>query len=202
MASIDRRSILVFAALALMGGLRAGGPVRAAAAEAPAASTPIGAAGRRKGGSGLLGHGFVAANGTFTTIDARGAGAFTVVFGIDEAGKAVGGYVDRKGVHPSQSLNRRRDQRLEDPPGQVESAQNCVDPLHTGHGRRVPQHVDDPSVTTARQHHQPLLPHIEHDRLVVVDQWIRLPPAIHFCVVARETLLEFGRPNDLPGDES
>ena len=37
------------------------------------------------------------AGGTFTSIDAPGAGAYTVVSGIDESGKAVGGFVDRKG---------------------------------------------------------------------------------------------------------
>jgi hypothetical protein len=45
----------------------------------------------------LRGHGFVAKNGVFTTTDAPGAGAFTVVFGVDESGKTVGGYVDRGG---------------------------------------------------------------------------------------------------------
>ena len=35
-----------------------------------------------KNDAGIRGHGFVADNGVFTTIDAPGAGLFTVVFGI------------------------------------------------------------------------------------------------------------------------
>jgi probable HAF family extracellular repeat protein len=37
-------------------------------------------------------------NGGFTTIDAPGAVAYTVVFGIDESGQTVGGYVDGQGT--------------------------------------------------------------------------------------------------------
>jgi uncharacterized membrane protein len=77
----------------------------APAVEAPTASGAAGSAGAkmrasRKGKNivGLRAHGFVAENGVFTTIDAPGAGSFTVVFGIDESGKTVGGYVDRKGT--------------------------------------------------------------------------------------------------------
>ena len=53
----------------------------------------------RKGGRdvGLRGHGFVADNGVFTTIDAPGAGLYTVAFGIDDRGRTVGGYVDDRG---------------------------------------------------------------------------------------------------------
>ena len=47
---------------------------------------------------GLRGHGFVGNNGNFTTIDAPRAGAYTVVFGINDNGKAVGGYADRRGT--------------------------------------------------------------------------------------------------------
>jgi uncharacterized membrane protein len=50
-----------------------------------------------KNDAGIRGHGFVADNGVFTTIDAPGAGLFTVVFGIDESGKTVGGYIDDRG---------------------------------------------------------------------------------------------------------
>src|SRR5262245_3139218 len=46
----------------------------------------------------VRGHGFVLNNGDFTTIDAPGAGLFTITFGIDDGGRTVGGYVDRKGT--------------------------------------------------------------------------------------------------------
>ena len=36
---------------------------------------------------GLKGHGFVASNGVFTTIDAPDAGLYTVAFGIDDRGR-------------------------------------------------------------------------------------------------------------------
>jgi uncharacterized membrane protein len=53
----------------------------------------------RKGKSnvGIRGYGFVLDNDVFTTIDAPGAGAFTVAFGIDDRGRTVGGYVDDRG---------------------------------------------------------------------------------------------------------
>jgi uncharacterized membrane protein len=52
---------------------------------------------KHDGDVGLRGHGFVASNGVFTTIDAPGASVFTIAFGIDESGKTVGGYVDDRG---------------------------------------------------------------------------------------------------------
>jgi probable HAF family extracellular repeat protein len=52
---------------------------------------------KKKNDVGIQGHGFVASNGVFTTIDAPGARFYTVVFGIDESGKTVGGYVDERG---------------------------------------------------------------------------------------------------------
>jgi uncharacterized membrane protein len=99
-------AVAVFTALAVTGSLSAGaaGQPTASTVEAPAAA-PAAAAARGhlmaspKGSSdvGIRGHGFVAENGVFTTIDAPGAGAFTVVFGIDENGRTVGGYVDNRG---------------------------------------------------------------------------------------------------------
>ncbi len=47
---------------------------------------------------GLRGHGFVRdSGGGFTTIDAPRADFFTVVFGLDDTGRSVGSYVDRRG---------------------------------------------------------------------------------------------------------
>ncbi|MFL5267126.1 MAG: hypothetical protein ACJ8AH_11115 [Stellaceae bacterium] len=47
---------------------------------------------------GVRGHGFMAEGGVFTIVDAPGAGAFTAVFGIDDRGAIVGGYVDQRGM--------------------------------------------------------------------------------------------------------
>jgi probable HAF family extracellular repeat protein len=46
---------------------------------------------------GLRGHGFVGHDGNFITIDAPRAGLYTVVFGINDIGETVGGYLDRNG---------------------------------------------------------------------------------------------------------
>ncbi len=53
---------------------------------------------RRKADKNVVrAHGFVRDDNVFTTIDAPRADAFTVAFGIGEAGRTVGGYVDRRG---------------------------------------------------------------------------------------------------------
>jgi uncharacterized membrane protein len=74
------------------------------AAEQPTASLAEGSARademaprKNKNDVGIQGHGFVASNGVFTTIDAPRAGFYIVVFGVDESGKTVGGYVDDRG---------------------------------------------------------------------------------------------------------
>jgi probable HAF family extracellular repeat protein len=96
-------AVAVFLSFAVTGALPTGGQPTAAPAEAPTASA---AAARghlmasRQGSSdvGLRGHGFVRdSNGVFTTIDAPGAGSFTVAFGIDSRGRTVGGYADDRG---------------------------------------------------------------------------------------------------------
>jgi uncharacterized membrane protein len=53
---------------------------------------------KNKNDIGIQGHGFVASNGVFTTIDAPDAGFYTVVFGIDDRGRTVGSYVDERGT--------------------------------------------------------------------------------------------------------
>ena len=76
----------------------------AAAEESPAAEkaaisadTEMVTSRKNKKDVGLRGHGFVRDGDVFTTIDAPGAGLFTLSFGIDESGKTVGGYVDERG---------------------------------------------------------------------------------------------------------
>jgi uncharacterized membrane protein len=53
----------------------------------------------RKGGSdvGIKGRGFIGDNNVFTTIDAPAAGSYTIVFGVDNRGRSLGGYVDERG---------------------------------------------------------------------------------------------------------
>jgi probable HAF family extracellular repeat protein len=79
-------------------------PAWAASSKAPAASTAAdsapdqsAASRKNKNDVGIRGHGFVRDGDVFSTIDAPGAGLYTVAFGIDESGKTVGGYVDERG---------------------------------------------------------------------------------------------------------
>jgi hypothetical protein len=92
-------AIVIFMALAVASAMPAW-----LASEAPAASTAADSAPDRRAASrknkndvGITGHGFVADNNVFTTIDAPDADFYTVVFGIDESSKTVGGYVDDRG---------------------------------------------------------------------------------------------------------
>jgi uncharacterized membrane protein len=71
-----------------------------AAPAAPTAALGDSAALRRNGNEiGIRAHGFLGdtSSGPFTRIDARGASFFTVVFGIENDGRSVGGYVDTEG---------------------------------------------------------------------------------------------------------
>jgi hypothetical protein len=93
-----------FTVLVVTGALPAAGQPTAAPNEAPTTSGLDAARGHfkasRKGSSGVgdRGHGFVRdEHGAFTTVDAPGAGRFTAVFGIDDQGATVGGYVDKQG---------------------------------------------------------------------------------------------------------
>jgi hypothetical protein len=89
-AKFRRRVIVTIIAVA--GAALAGEAQPAASvAEAPAVSGAVASArddteDSRNGKSevGIRGHGFIADNGAFTTIDAPGAGLFTVAFGIDD----------------------------------------------------------------------------------------------------------------------
>jgi uncharacterized membrane protein len=90
---------VAFTALMLAGLMPAWAAEQPTASPAEASARTNKAASRKnKNEVGLSGHGFVRDGDVFTTIDAPGAGAFTVVFGIDENGTMVGGYVDRKGT--------------------------------------------------------------------------------------------------------
>jgi hypothetical protein len=44
---------------------------------------------KNKGDGAVRGHGFVADNGVFTTVDAPGAGLYTTAFGIDDRGRIM-----------------------------------------------------------------------------------------------------------------
>jgi probable HAF family extracellular repeat protein len=88
-------AVVIFTALAVVNAVPAGEAAQSKTSDAaPDRST---ASRKHKHEVGLKGHGFVASNGVFTTIDAPGAGSFTVAFGIDDRGRTVGGYVDDRG---------------------------------------------------------------------------------------------------------
>jgi uncharacterized membrane protein len=90
---------VIFTTLALASAVPAWAASEARAASKDADSAPDQSVASRKNKNDVVirGHGFVASNGVFTTIDAPGAGLYTVVFGIDDDGRAVGGYVDDRG---------------------------------------------------------------------------------------------------------
>jgi uncharacterized membrane protein len=96
MARVHRPLTLILLALAVAAATH---PTPARAARQ--ASEPIvDALVARKGRDviGLRGHGFVRdSGGDFTAIDVPGAREYTITFGLDEDGRAVGAYVDRRG---------------------------------------------------------------------------------------------------------
>jgi probable HAF family extracellular repeat protein len=89
---------VIFTAIAVASAAPAWTASEVPASKAAPSGSDRSAASHKNGNDvGLRGHGFVADNGRFTTIDARRAGAFTVVVGRDERGRTAGGYVDDRG---------------------------------------------------------------------------------------------------------
>ena len=54
-------------------------------------------------------------------------------------------------------------------------------------------------MTAAGHHHEPLVSHINHQSLIIMDQWIRLPRAVDLGVMNGKPGLELGCAMDLPG---
>jgi probable HAF family extracellular repeat protein len=89
---------VILTALAVVSLVPARATAQPAASEAVASADGEMAASRKgKRDGGIRGHGFVRDGDVFTTIDAPGAGSFTVVFGINASGDTAGGYVDQRG---------------------------------------------------------------------------------------------------------
>ena len=100
-----------------------------------------------------------------------------------------------------QRLHRRADDRLEQPTGQMEPADDRVDLVNPGQLSCISSDVDHPRVTAAREDHQPLPTNVHHQRLLIQDQRVWSPLPLPQRLVNREPLLERRRPLHLPGDQ-
>src|SRR5664279_6109527 len=70
-------------------------------------------------------------------------------------------------------------------------------------GLRVAQHVDDPGVRAAAEHHEPLVPHMYGQDSFIDNQWFGLPRRIHRgpVHVLIESFFVGSNPRDLAADE-
>src|SRR5688572_32799371 len=75
-------------------------------------------------------------------------------------------------------LNRRRNDRLESRPGEMESADDCVNLIHSRELSRAFQCIHHAGVAAAGQHDKPPVLDIENDRLIVMNPWVGLPLAV------------------------
>ena len=93
------------------------------------------------------------------------------------------------------------DDRLEEPAGQVETANEGVDLRDPGDALGIAEHVDRPGVATAGQYDQPFASDVDDHRLVVPDPRVGLPPIVGPSVLEGESLLEISHPFRLAAHE-
>src|SRR5262245_40749007 len=105
------------------------------------------------------------------------------------------------GVEFLQCLNGRRYDRLEDGTREVKSTDDCVNIVDTCHISSVLQRVHDTGMTATGQDNQAFIFHVQYHRLIVVNQWIRLPLAVDPGNLGRVSFLERCGSRDLPGDK-
>src|SRR5262249_11353170 len=94
-----------------------------------------------------------------------------------------------------------RNDRFKEAPREMQSTEQGVDRLNTCEGLGVPQGIDRARMPAARQYHQALITHMDHEGLVVVDERVGLPGAVDFRIVYREALFEVRAAMNLAGDE-
>src|SRR5215218_309300 len=112
--------------------------------------------------------------------------------------RAVPGHQPPRGDR-GQFVQRARDYRLEDTPGEVHTAYEGVHAILAGQPLGLAQHVDRSGVAAPRKHYEALALEIHNYRLVVPDPGIRLPAAVRARVIEREALLKVGNALDLAG---
>src|SRR5262245_4013449 len=105
------------------------------------------------------------------------------------------------GVEFLQCLNSWRDDRLEDRTREVESTDDGVYATYTREISRMLQRVHDACMTATGQDNQTLIFHVDDHRLIVVNQWVRLPLAVDPGDLGRVSFLKGCGSRDLSRDE-
>jgi hypothetical protein len=96
----------------------------------------------------------------------------------------------------------RADDRLEPGAGEVEAADDRVQPPYASEPHRLPDDVDHAGVAAASEHDKALAAHVDHECLVVDDRGVVLPAvAIPGLMGRRHAPLEIGGPVHLAGDQ-
>src|SRR5262249_56598635 len=66
---------------------------------------------------------------------------------------------------------------------EMQATEQSVDRLNPCEGLCVSQGIDRARMPSARQHHQALVTHMDHEGLIVMDERVGLPGAVDFCIV-------------------
>src|ERR1700752_4052283 len=115
---------------------------------------------------------------------------------------AAGRGDDPANADPRDRLDRAGNDRLEQPSRQMKAADEARDLLHTGDALGVLQDVDGARVRAAGDDHQPPIPNVDDDILVIPDPWIGLPAAVRATrLLPGKSLLEVGDSLDLARDQ-
>ena len=114
--------------------------------------------------------------------------------------RAVRGH-QHVGRHVAERGDGGFDDRLESRSGEVEAAEQRVQPVDAGQPQRVPGDVDRAGVAAAGDHDQAPAADVDDQRLLVEDQRVGLPPPVAPRLVVGHAALEVGRAVHLAGDE-
>ena len=84
---------------------------------------------------------------------------------------------------------------------EMKPTDESMDLVNAGEAGHVAEDVDHPGVPATGHHDQPLPSEVQHERLIIEDQRIRLPGGAAQRFMTGETLLEARRPIYLTGDQ-
>ena len=79
----------------------------------------------------------------------------------------------------------------------MQSPEQCINRIDAGEFLSVTNRIDGTSMTAAGQYDESFVPHIHHQRLIVMDERIGLPRAIDLGIVNRKSLFEVCAAMDL-----
>ena len=94
------------------------------------------------------------------------------------------------GCHVDERSHGGLDDGLEGRSGEVETAEQGMQPVHTGQPHRVPGDVHRTGVAAPGEHHESAPADVDHQRLLVEDQRVGLPPPVAPGLVVRQAALE------------